>query len=50
MVTTATTRGLLVVFAPREIDAARLTRIIDVTSERMQQYTGCVEAGRYQPD
>jgi DNA/RNA-binding domain of Phe-tRNA-synthetase-like protein len=50
MVTTATTRGLLVMFAPREIDAARLTRIIDVTSERMQQYTGCVEAGRYQPD
>jgi len=46
MVTTATTRGLLVVFAPREIDAARLTRIIDVTSERMQQYTGCAEAGR----
>jgi DNA/RNA-binding domain of Phe-tRNA-synthetase-like protein len=46
MVTTATTRGLLVVFAPREIDAGRLTRIIDVTSERMQQYTGCVEVGR----
>ena len=46
MVTTATTRGLLVVFAPREIDAARLTRIIDATSERMQQYTGCREAAR----
>jgi DNA/RNA-binding domain of Phe-tRNA-synthetase-like protein len=46
MVTTATTRSLLVVFAPREIDAARLTRIIDVTSERMQQYTGCREADR----
>lgn len=46
MVTTATTRGLLVVFAPREVDAPRLTRIIDVTSERMQQYTGCVETGR----
>ena len=46
MVTTATTRGLLVVFAPREIEAARLTRIMDVTSERMQQYTGCREAGR----
>jgi DNA/RNA-binding domain of Phe-tRNA-synthetase-like protein len=46
MVTTATTRGLLVVFAPREIDAARLTRILDVTSERMQQYTGCREAAR----
>lgn len=46
MVTTATTRGLLVVFAPREVGAARLTRVVDVTSERMQQYTGCVEAGR----
>ena len=46
MVTTATTRGLLVVFAPREIETARLTRIMDVTSERMQQYTGCREAGR----
>ena len=46
MVTTATTRGLLVVFAPREIDAARLTLIIDATSERMQQYTGCREAAR----
>ena len=46
MVTTATTRGLLVVFAPREVDAARLTRVIDVTSERMQQYTGCAESAR----
>jgi len=46
MVTAATTRGLLVVFAPREIETARLTRIMDVTSERMQQYTGCREASR----
>jgi len=46
MVTTATTRGLLVVFAPREVDAARLTRVMDVTSERMQQYTGCAESAR----
>jgi DNA/RNA-binding domain of Phe-tRNA-synthetase-like protein len=53
MVTTATTRGLLVVFAPREIDGGRLSRIIDATSGRMQQYTGCVETGRLtndQPD
>jgi DNA/RNA-binding domain of Phe-tRNA-synthetase-like protein len=49
MVTTATTRGLLVVFAPREVDAARLTRIMDVTSGRMQQYTGCREVARHQP-
>ena len=46
MVTTVTTHGLLVVFAPREIETARLARIMDVTSERMQQYTGCREAGR----
>src|SRR5215470_13108531 len=49
MVTTGTTRGLLVVFAPREVDVARLTRVIDVTSQRMQEYTGCREAGRHQP-
>lgn len=46
MVTTATTLGLLVVFAPREVDAARLTRVMDVTSERMQQFTGCRESAR----
>jgi DNA/RNA-binding domain of Phe-tRNA-synthetase-like protein len=46
MVTTATTRGLLVVFAPREVDAHRLAHVMDVTSERMQQYTGCRESAR----
>ncbi|HTI41174.1 MAG TPA: phenylalanine--tRNA ligase beta subunit-related protein [Vicinamibacterales bacterium] len=46
MVTTATTGALLVVFAPREVDIARLTRVMDVTSERMQRYTGCREIGR----
>src|SRR5436190_1586183 len=46
MVTKETTRGLLVVFTPREVDAARLTRVMDVTSERMQQFTGCRESGR----
>ncbi len=46
MVTTETTRGLLVVFAPRDVDAVRLTHVMDVTSGRMQQYTGCREAGR----
>src|SRR5919197_548564 len=29
MVTTATTRGLLVVFAPRDVDVARLTRVMN---------------------
>jgi len=46
MVTTATSRALLVVFAPRDIDMPRLTRVMDVTSERMQQYTGCREIAR----
>jgi DNA/RNA-binding domain of Phe-tRNA-synthetase-like protein len=46
MVTTATTRGLLVVFAPREVDTRQLTRVLDVTSERMQKFTGCREANR----
>ena len=46
MVTTATTRGLLVVFAPREVDVRRLTHVMDVTSERMQQFTGCRETAR----
>src|SRR5919201_2897424 len=44
MVTTATMRGLLVVFAPREVDTRQLTRVLDVTSERMREYTGCREA------
>jgi len=46
MVTTATSRALLVVFAPRDVDMSRLTRVMDVTSERMQQYTGCREIAR----
>ena len=46
MVTTETRLGLLVVFAPREVDTARLTHVMNVTSERMQQYTGCREASR----
>ena len=46
MVTTATTRALLVVFAPRDVDIARLARVMDTTSERMQQFTGCRETGR----
>jgi DNA/RNA-binding domain of Phe-tRNA-synthetase-like protein len=46
MVTTGTSRGLLVVFAPRDVDTARLTHVMDVTSERMQQYTGCRETAR----
>ena len=40
MVTPATTRALVVVFAPREIDARRLERVVQVTAERMAEFTG----------
>jgi DNA/RNA-binding domain of Phe-tRNA-synthetase-like protein len=40
MVTPATTRALVVVFAPREIDARRLDRVMQVTAQRMEQFTG----------
>ena len=46
MVTTATTRALLVVFAPRELDLGRLTFVLDRTSARMHQFTGCRESDR----
>ena len=47
MVTTATTRGLLVVFAPHELGAPRLTRALDVTAARMAEFTGCRETARW---
>ena len=47
MVTTATTRALLVVFAPREIDARHLARVVDITAQRMAEFTEAREAGRY---
>ena len=46
-VSTATTRALVVVFAPREVDLRVLTRVLDVTSERMSKFTGCTEASRW---
>ena len=46
MVTTQTTRALLVVFAPREIDARRLGEVLDATSSRMAEFTGCRETRR----
>ena len=47
MVTTATTRALVVVFAPRDLEARRLARVLDVTSQRMQEFTGCREDSRF---
>ena len=46
MVTTATTYGMLVVFAPREVDDRRLSGVLDATSKRMTEFTGCAESGR----
>jgi DNA/RNA-binding domain of Phe-tRNA-synthetase-like protein len=46
MVTTATARALLVVFAPRDVDQRRLTQVLEATSARMTQFTGCSETSR----
>ena len=46
MVTTATTRAMLVVFAPRDVDERRLAQVLDATSARMTEFTGCVETAR----
>src|SRR4029453_15507883 len=40
MVTTATTRALLVVFAPRAVDERRLSQVLDVTSAPRAEFTG----------
>jgi len=45
MVTTATRRALVVVFAPIEIDARRVEHVLAVTAERMQAFTGAVRSG-----
>ena len=47
MVTTDTTRALVVVFAPRDVDASRLAQVLDTTSSRMAEFTGCREASRW---
>jgi DNA/RNA-binding domain of Phe-tRNA-synthetase-like protein len=46
MVTTATTRAMLVVFAPREVDRARLDTVLNATASRMIEFTGCREVAR----
>src|SRR5687768_1541861 len=45
MVTTATTHALVVVFAPFELDARRLSHVVDATAARMHEYTGAVRSG-----
>jgi DNA/RNA-binding domain of Phe-tRNA-synthetase-like protein len=46
MVTPATTDGLVVVFAPLEVDPARLSRVLDLTAERIALICGGREVGR----
>ena len=45
MVTGATTRALVVVFAPRELDARRLDHVVEITAQRMTQFTGARRSG-----
>ncbi|MGH9255420.1 MAG: B3/B4 domain-containing protein [Vicinamibacterales bacterium] len=45
MVTPATTRALVVVFAPFELDERRLSQVLDATAQRMQEFTGATRSG-----
>jgi DNA/RNA-binding domain of Phe-tRNA-synthetase-like protein len=47
MVTTSTTRALVVVFAPTDVTAARVAEVLDVTAARMEQFTSCRETARF---
>lgn len=46
MITPATTRALLTIFAPITVEPARLSRVLDVTAERMREYTGATTIDR----
>jgi DNA/RNA-binding domain of Phe-tRNA-synthetase-like protein len=46
MVTTHTTRALVVVFAPADTPRIRLVDVLDVTVARMRDFTGCAESAR----
>jgi len=46
MVTAATTRALVVVFAPRSLEQRRLAHVLDVTARRMTEFTSARETGR----
>jgi DNA/RNA-binding domain of Phe-tRNA-synthetase-like protein len=47
MVTTSTTSAIVVVFAPAEMSAARLSQVLDATVARMGEFTGCRELARW---
>jgi len=46
MVTTATRRALLVVFAPLSFERSRLDRVVEATAKRMHEFTGSAEVER----
>ena len=46
MVTTGTTRALLVVFAPAGFETTRLINVLDRTAARMHEFTGAHEVSR----
>jgi DNA/RNA-binding domain of Phe-tRNA-synthetase-like protein len=45
MVTPATTRALVVVFAPRELEARRLDAVLNTTADRMHEFAGATRSG-----
>ena len=47
MVTTETVSGVVVVFAPAEMDPKRLVQVLDQTLARMADFTGCRETARW---
>jgi DNA/RNA-binding domain of Phe-tRNA-synthetase-like protein len=46
MITTATTRALVVVYAPAAYNPARLDAVLDGTSSLLRRYCGGSESGR----
>jgi len=50
MVTTATTSAIVVVFAPAEMNGARLAHVLDATVARVGEFTGCRETARWNLD
>jgi DNA/RNA-binding domain of Phe-tRNA-synthetase-like protein len=47
MVTPETSQAMLVVFAPKEVESRQLAQVLDATSRRMSEFTGCHETERW---
>jgi DNA/RNA-binding domain of Phe-tRNA-synthetase-like protein len=45
MITTSTTRALVVVFAPKDTARGHLDRVLDVTAQRMHEFTKAIRRG-----